>query len=594
VLGARCEVDGAAANRLFWLAVGITLLPLIASAVHVLSGSEVANLGDAAGIELRTRDVGHHSVLLGLWSRSNWNHPGPALFYLLALPYRLTGSRPSGLQLGALGINGAAVLGMAVVGRRRGGLVLSLLILFGCGVLLHALGPQFLSDSWNPSTPVLAFGALVLLCWSMICGDVWALPIGAAVTTFCVQTHVGYVPLALPLFLGAAGWLAVRVGRSVRRQLLDPRQRRIVARACILTAAVVGVMWLPPALDQVLHTPGNMVRIGRYFAHPGAAVTTVGEGFRVVGEQFAWRPTWVIGDDKVTSALEPALLHSSPAPLLLVPLVLAGFALWRRRSFEPAALVGTVLIAVVLGMLAVYRTVVPVFAYRLKWTWVLGMLGAVTTVWSGWQLVAPRYRITQQRRQMLVVMPLAVGTLLTLSLVNVSAALRATPQWKAPSAVLDKLLPATVATLPRKEGDVIVRTRDLQSIMYQGVMLALERRGLPARTEDPTGIVGNGADHRVHRRGPVRAILTVATSSGVGRTFAQSNERLIAYWGSVSRQDRIAIARKRAVLLAQKPGTRSQREAFIELADVSKHLNGPEVAIFMVRPGTRSSAAPQP
>ena len=47
------------------------------------------------------------------------------------------GSRTSGLQLGALLINGAAVLGMAVVARRRGHVALALLTLVGCGVLLH-------------------------------------------------------------------------------------------------------------------------------------------------------------------------------------------------------------------------------------------------------------------------------------------------------------------------------------------------------------------------------------------------------------------------------------------------------------------------
>ena len=107
-------------DRLFWLAVGLVLLPLVVSAVHVMGG-RFNGVGDYAGIELRTRYVGH-PVLLGLWSRSDSVLPGPALFYALALPYRLAGSHSNGLQLGALLINGGAVLGMAVVARRRGGL----------------------------------------------------------------------------------------------------------------------------------------------------------------------------------------------------------------------------------------------------------------------------------------------------------------------------------------------------------------------------------------------------------------------------------------------------------------------------------------
>src|SRR5690242_12647411 len=56
--------------------------------------------GDWAMIELRTLDVGTgHTPLVGPYSRYSWNHPGPLLFWLLAIPYRLTGSNPSGLLL---------------------------------------------------------------------------------------------------------------------------------------------------------------------------------------------------------------------------------------------------------------------------------------------------------------------------------------------------------------------------------------------------------------------------------------------------------------------------------------------------------------
>ncbi len=133
-----------------------------------------------------------------------------------------------------------------------------------------------------------------------------------------------------------------------------------------------------------------------------------------------------------------------------------------------------------------------------------------------------------------------------------------------------------------------MRTKDLSAIMHQGVQLALEERGIPARTDEPTGIVGNGSEHRVHRRGPVRAILTVATSSGIDPLFARTDQHLVAYSGSVTAARRAAIASKRQELFAQKAGTLRQREAFVELAGLSKHLTGPEVAIFMVRPGART------
>src|SRR5690242_6719515 len=61
---------------------------------------------DQAIIELRTWDVGSTaSPLVGPFSRLGWNHPGPLLFWALAIPYRLLGASSSGLLLSAAIIN---------------------------------------------------------------------------------------------------------------------------------------------------------------------------------------------------------------------------------------------------------------------------------------------------------------------------------------------------------------------------------------------------------------------------------------------------------------------------------------------------------
>ena len=85
------------------VAVAITLVPFGVLAVHVLR-SDLFPIGDLATTEMLTRDVGGRSPSLGPYSRDGWFHPGPALFYVLALPYRL------------LGGDGPA---LAVVGRAR-------------------------------------------------------------------------------------------------------------------------------------------------------------------------------------------------------------------------------------------------------------------------------------------------------------------------------------------------------------------------------------------------------------------------------------------------------------------------------------------
>ena len=147
-----------------------------ATAVLVAVGSDYHAWGDIAAIELLTRDVPDHPPLLGLYSREDWNHPGPALFYLLAVPYRLLGSSSIAVHVGALLINGAAVVSMGVVARRRGGMPALLLTLVGCALLVHTLGNGFLRSPWNPAIPVLPFGLFLFLVWEMTSGHPWRWP----------------------------------------------------------------------------------------------------------------------------------------------------------------------------------------------------------------------------------------------------------------------------------------------------------------------------------------------------------------------------------------------------------------------------------
>ena len=66
-------------------------------------------VSDEAVIELSTLNALQGHQLLGPYSRYGWHHPGPALYYLLAPFYGLSGHRSVGLSAGALAINMAAV-----------------------------------------------------------------------------------------------------------------------------------------------------------------------------------------------------------------------------------------------------------------------------------------------------------------------------------------------------------------------------------------------------------------------------------------------------------------------------------------------------
>jgi hypothetical protein len=507
-------------------------LPLAVSAVALIVdvGGDYLPTGDYAYIEMHTRDVGHHPVLIGLYSRVDWSHPGPAAFYLLSLPYRLTGGASIGVNVGALLINGAAIAGMALVARRRGGTPLMLFTLVGCGVLARALGADFLRDPWNPSITVLPFGLLLFLCWEMTAGGSWALPVAAGVASYCVQTHIGYAPLAIPLVVWGTAWLVVHARGAGRRR------RRGLVHASLIAVAVVAVMWLPPLLDQLVHSPGNLTRIARYFDEPDAKAHTLAQGYRVVGAQFGLAPDWIAGQHKLSPFLvgETDLVSSAPAPVLLLPFVLAVLVLWRRRSSEGLRLAATFGVALMLGVIAVARTIGPVNDYRLRWTWVLGMTAGIVVAWAAWTLVAGRW----SRAEGGALVPIAVTLLVVLAGANAVAAARAGTPASGPkknwSSTMAALIPPAARALPAGEGEVLVHYTSLETLLHApGIVLGLERRGFNAKVEpDPATRFG---EHRVHRGGAVRAVLTLV--SGADALSTRPGARLVAFWGARPKAD---------------------------------------------------------
>ncbi len=65
-----------------WILVAAMLPFLVTAITQVVHGQDLVPAGDLAATELLVGDVGNHEVLIGLWSRSDWSHPGPLWFYI--------------------------------------------------------------------------------------------------------------------------------------------------------------------------------------------------------------------------------------------------------------------------------------------------------------------------------------------------------------------------------------------------------------------------------------------------------------------------------------------------------------------------------
>ena len=343
-------------------------------------GDDYLPSADQAWIELQIRDIGRRSVLLGPYSRFGWFHPGPILYYLLWLPYRITGSTSLSLCFAALTLNAVALVGIALVAKRRGGLPLVLLTLFLSGLLTSSLGAQFFRDVWNPSITILPFVLVVLLAWSISCGEAWALPVGAGVGTFLVQTHVSYgFTTATVLAAGLAG-AAITLWR--RRTADEHRERiRWWLRMAGVTVVVLAVLWLPVVIQQLTGDDGNLAALVRFFRDHGRE-HTYGDAWHVLASQLSVWPDWLRGSI-VRNIYSGALDLSGPTPVAVAALLLVGATVitWRRTkdAFRLDVVVG---LAIVAGFVSVSRIVGEIFPYLVIWTWALGMLTWLAISWS--------------------------------------------------------------------------------------------------------------------------------------------------------------------------------------------------------------------
>jgi hypothetical protein len=547
-------------------AIALTLVPLAVTAVHMLR-SDVVLVGDLATTELLTRDVGVHTPSIGPYSRDGWHHPGPALFYALALPYRLFGRDGAALAVGAVLINAVSVGAMGVLARRRGGTGLMLATLVGCGLLLQALGPTFLATPWNVYVTVLPYGVLLYLVWAVVRDERWALPWATVVTTFLMQTHVGYVALAFPLWLAAVAWtVGVALADHRRARARGPAGEEVGGDAAggrdedgggepashdgggdevrgpadpaapawrggrllpaVVTAVVAVVMWLPPVVEQVTHAEGNLDQIVAWFRDPGQEARTLLEGWRVVADQYSVWPEWIVGQGTLSVTAEPAAVYDGVVPGLLVPVAVAIAVLWRRRGWPARALAATWLAASVVGVVATARTVGPLYAYRLHWAWVLGMVGGVFVLWCGWALATDRAPVAGRR----AATGLALAALAALAVATSVRASEAEVPIEEASVLVSGLgapAEAAVRELPG-DGPVLVRMGTFGSFgPGLGLVAELERRGVDVVVDNE-----GAGDHRLLAPGEEAvAILHIAIDGDILTAASVEGFELVALVG---------------------------------------------------------------
>lgn len=509
---------------LFTCALAVALLPFVVSGVALtIGGRGYRSFFDRALLEVTVREVGRHAVNVGAYSLGKWHHPGPALFYALAIPYRLLGGRPWSLLVGALVVNAAAVVGVGIVARRRAGTGFALAALAGTSIVTHALGPSFVRDPWNPFVLAMPMALLVFLTWSITEGDTSALPWVGGVASFVVQAHVGTLVPVMSI-VGAGGIMLALRRRSERREGTAAGSRRPM----LTGGMVLVVLWLPPLVDAATHSGGNLRTLFDYF-RDARSRQTLGAGAKTVAAQLTVPPPWLTGDPlRHAQILDVRLtLPHAPIPWIGLCSVIALALAWRRGARTTVRLGLIVVVALVAAAVAISRVSEDLTYWFAAYVPVLGMLAALATGYALWETAFARRRVPRAlRRGVAALLGVAIG-LPAITLAVSSADARRVPQ-REESQAIEAVSSGTLRALRRIREPVLVRAAGGSWPALPALVALLEGHGIRTlvQSRDPFAIYLPAS---VQRGGQtVGAVVTITAATRAASYPRAPRERLVA------------------------------------------------------------------
>jgi hypothetical protein len=400
-------------------------------------------------------------------------------------------------------------------------------------VLMHGYGVFLLTLPWNPYLPVLWWVTFLLAAWSVLADDLAMLPVAAFAGAMCAQTHISYAGLVGGVSIFVLTVLAVG---SIRR----PRSERWHHLWFWLAAAVAvsAVVWAPPLIDELLHSPGNATTIFNYFQHPPKAAIGVGRGLEVVLQQM--NPVKLFQGTLVHD-VAPKAVSGSWVPGALLVLVWAASVVLARRMrhallLQLDAVVG---VAFVLGVVSAGRIFGEVFSYLALWAWGIAALMLFAAAWAVAAFVARRSTSPAGRmRDLAVVGTSVLAVVLTALLISSSTSIDV--QLPAASDSLRVLVPKTAHAMSEYEargyhGPFLVTWKpsdsDIGAVGY-GLVNELERRGFKVRADSADGkyVPDSGPRHVIDpSKAPIEVHLATDTPN-VAHWSADPHVREVAYY----------------------------------------------------------------
>jgi hypothetical protein len=331
---------------------------------------DVAPESDFALIDIGALNVLRDWQPVGAYSRFGWHHPGPLYFWLLVPAYALSGFHHLGTVATVGAVNVLSVLGVLAILRRHVAMLAGVAAVI-LGIYIFRVD-GLLASIWNPHVPLFPLLLLLTSTAAVTIGRISLLPLCLLLASFTIQTHVGLAvvaAVAAGVAVGSTVWAAVGAKRS-------EMSSQPLVKAIVVGAAVVGVCWVVPLVDEVrMGANGNLARI------VDSATSSVPFNPRRANHVF---------EQLVVAPFTPDLkLWDTPLPrqdvfvrrLVLVQgsLLIASTLYWWRVRERFARNLGLLLLAVsVVGLGAMRRLPEEPKDYTVLWVSMVGVLSWIT------------------------------------------------------------------------------------------------------------------------------------------------------------------------------------------------------------------------
>lgn len=531
---------------------GTALAGVIAIATTFGQGLYVFT-GDQAVLAVGVRDALGFHAQLGPYSRFGWNHPGPALSYLLAPVYAASGHNPRAFFLGTFMVNAVAAVAAVAVVRRFAGEWCSrgAAALVCCAVL--AAGIPTITYFWNPNVEALPVLLCLVLAAAAVAGSGLCVIALAVVGSYCVQTDVGTGPtVAVLSVLAVVGyavfwWHDRHARRNAQRDYR--RRRQVVALvAGVLGVAVLVVMWVPPLHQQATGHPGNLSQLFDFFSSRTHVTGVRHHSLAAAVDAVAVTTTQLpFGGDTALAVLrgatggQLALFWSSMA----VGVVAVAVGIWRRNLFA-AGLALASLAGTGAAVYAATHVAGAIYPYLMTWATYLLLPAWLAAGWLGAQLLAAAWRSRLARGAAAPRhashdgggLPLGwvrpvVSTLVALALLVpvgilgyqlVSQSPGAHDDGDPAVAQLAAFARQALGTAPADGSPLIAINSAASWPVAAGVLWQLERDGLHPKVTSQWGFMFGSA--RVERRTPA-VVLGLAATSTLPATTARAGPGIV-------------------------------------------------------------------